>query len=375
MPASRAQDALQTGVSAQQAPPTALPPGPALETGAGAVQDAQETAEGRAGLFRNSLALAWDTALTGLGLGGFQMAFSTYVLLLHVGHTFHSHNLFLNVWLEQGLLGLAALVWLLAAAVVAWRRVRRLGDARGKAWACAALAAIAVMVLHGLVDDAFYGSRGVLLMFVPFALLTRAQADAVWAAYEPPTLTQVLLSRKGIIAAGVLAAVLLIGLTAPVRSQVQASLGALAQTRAELSVYEWPTWPIQDALRRGPGPGLGAEIDLDPAIVHYETALRIDPNNATANRRLGQIVLARGDYPTAETLLTAAYRNGYTNRAARQLYGESLALQGQPEAAASVWGSVDLSQGQIDGRLWWYESIGEMEKAAALAAALAAARQ
>ena len=285
MLASRAQDAQQV-----QAASASL--------SQRAAQDAQGAAEGRAGLLGDSLALAWDTAFTGLGLGGFQMAFSSYVLLLHVGHTFHSHNLFLNVWLEQGLLGLASFAWLLAAAVVAWWRVRRLGDARGKAWAGAALAALAVIALHGLVDDAFYGSRGVLLLFVPFALLTRAQADAVWEAYEPPTLTQVLMSRNGFIAAGILAAALLIGLTPPVRSQFQASLGALAQTRAELSVYEWPTWPIQDALRRAP------EINLDPAIVHYRTALAIDPNNATASRRLGQIALSRGDYPTAESLLS-----------------------------------------------------------------------
>ena len=341
--------------------------------------------DGRAQLLMDSLALAWDTAFTGIGLGGFQMAFSSYILLLHVGHTFHSHNLFLNVWLEQGLLGLAALVWLLGAAVVAWRRVRRLGDSQGKAWATAALAAIAVIAVHGMVDDAFYGSRGVLLLFVPFALLTRAQGDAVWSAYEPPTLTQVLASRNGFIAAAALAIALLLGLTPPVRSQFQANLGALSQTRAELSVYEWPTWPIQDALRRAPvaaatGPGhgqdspggaptdsgAGAPVDLGPAIGHFEAALAIDPYNAVASRRLGQIALSRGDYPTAVALLTTAYYNGYTNRAARQLYGEILAIEGRTDEAAAVWRTVDVSAGQLDARVWWYESIGEMEKAGAV---------
>ncbi len=346
--------------------------------------------DGRAELLRDSLALAWDTAFTGIGLGGFQMAFSSYILLLHVGHTFHSHNLFLNVWLEQGLLGLFALVWLLGAALVAWRRVRRLGDRQDKAWAAAALAAIAVIVVHGMVDDAFYGSRGVLLLFVPFALLTRVQGDAVWSAYEPPTLTEVLLSRNGFIAAALLAFALLLGLTPPVRSQFQANLGSLSQTRAELSVYEWPTWPIQDALRRDTGaagvanspggaptlpgatPGIataGGPVDLGAAIAHYKRALAIDPKNEVANRRLGQIALSQGDYPTAASLLSAAYYNDYTNRAARQLYGEILALEGQTEKAAAVWRTVDVSSGQLDARIWWYESIGEMEKAAAIRAA------
>ncbi len=345
-------------------------------------QDAYEggVVDGRAELLRDSLALAWDTAFTGIGLGGFQMAFSSYILLLHVGHTFHSHNLFLNVWLEQGLLGLAALVWLLLAAVVAWRRVRRLGDSQGKAWAAAALAAIAVIAIHGMVDDAFYGSRGVLLLFVPFALLTRTQGDAVWANYEPPTLTEVLVSRNGFIAAAILAFALIVGLTPPVRGQFQANLGALSQTRAELSVYEWPAWPIQDALRRGtgagpggapndPGTGAGAAVDLGPAIGHYEAALALDPKNEVANRRLGQIALSRGDYPAAGQLLTTAYFNDYTNRAARQLYGEILALEGRTKEAARVWRTVDVSAGQLDARAWWYESIGEPENAAAIRAA------
>jgi len=321
--------------------------------------------DGRAELLRNSLDLAWDTAFTGIGLGGFQMAFSSYILLLHVGHTYHSHNLFLNVWLEQGLLGLGALVWLLLAAVVAWRRVRRLGEGQGKAWAAAALAAIAVIAVHGMVDDAFYGSRGVLLLFVPFALLTRAQADAVWSAYEPPTLTEVLMSRNGFIAGALLASVLLLGLTPPVRSQFQANLGALSQTQAEMSVYEWPTWPIQDALRRDIGTGPGP-VDLRAATGHYEAALAIDPNNEVANRRLGQIALSRGDYPAAGELLVAAYYNDYTNRAARQLYGEWLAIDGRADRAKAVLRTVDVSAGQLDARAWWYESIGEMEKAAAI---------
>lgn len=340
-----------------------------------------ELVGGRADLLRNSLDLAWDTAFTGIGLGGFQMAFSSYILLLHVGHTVHSHNLFVNVWLEQGLLGLAALVWLLGAAVVAWRRVRRLGDRQGKAWAAAALAAIAVIVVHGMVDDAFYGSRAVLLMFVPFGLLTRAQGDAVWAAYEPPTLTQVLMSRNGFIAAAVLAFALLLGLTPPVRSQFQANLGALSQTQAELSVYEWPTWPIQDALRRAPGNGgmlnepgattngTGTAIDLGPAIGHYQAALAIDPYNEVASRRLGQIELSQGNYPAAGELLTTAYYNDYTNRAARQLYGEWLAIEGRTEEARRVWRTVDVSAGQLDGRVWWYENIGEPDKAEAVRAA------
>ena len=81
----------------------------------------------------------------------------------------------------------------------------------------------------------------------------------------------------------------------------QANLGAVAQTRAELSRYTWPDVPIQDALRRDP------TVNLDPAVAYYLAALSRSPANATANRRLGQIELSRGQYDEARGHLQAAY--------------------------------------------------------------------
>ena len=98
-----------------------------------------------------------------------------------------------------------------------------------------------------------------------------------------------------------MAALLVLLLLPTTRAAFQANLGALLQTRAELLPYRWPDWPIQDALRRAP------EINLSPAIARYTSALALDPANVTANRRLGQIALSRGDYGTARTYLEAAY--------------------------------------------------------------------
>ena len=96
------------------------------------------------------------------------------------------------------------------------------------------------------------------------------------------------------------------------RTMVRTSLGTVAQTRAALSQYRCPDWPIHDALRRSP------EAALVPAIAHYEAALAWDAHNVAANRRLGQT-----------------------------------------ELAAELSRIVDLAQGQLTGRLWWYEHIGE----------------
>ena len=141
------------------------------------------------------------------------------------------------------------------------------------------------------------------------------------------------------------------------RATLQANLAAVAQTRAELSVYTWPAWPFQDELRRSP------EIDLGPAVARYQAALARNPRNAAANRRLGQIELSRGQYDNARAHLEAAYAAAPGNRATRQMLAESYAIAGDIERAAELLRTVDPSNGQVDARLFWYEHIGEPERA------------
>ena len=111
--------------------------------------------------------LAATTRLQDWDLASFKMAYSSYAILVSVPFLTHAHNLFLDVWLEQGLLGLMALVWLVVVAL-------RTGVV-ASAWQPAAWASIAIILLHGLVDDSFYGYSGVglLLVFIPFGLLAR----------------------------------------------------------------------------------------------------------------------------------------------------------------------------------------------------------
>ncbi len=142
---------------------------------------------------------------------------------------------------------------------------------------------------------------------------------------------------------------------------VQSNLGAVAQTKAELGVYTWPEWPIQDALRRS------KQIDLTPAIRHYEAALKLNPANAAANRRLGQIELSLGGYDAATAHIQAAFDAAPGRRPERQLLGEIRAINGSPEDAAALWRTISLTRQQLDVRHWWYNEIGEPEKAALIA--------
>jgi tetratricopeptide (TPR) repeat protein len=227
----------------------------------------------------------------------------------------------------------------------------------GSRWRIAALASLGVINIHGFLDDAFYGYGGnaIPLLFVPLVLIARSSAIA--PAQFPHWITRAF----AIVLAAIAVFVVLLPTT---HAMFEANLGALAQTRAELSVYHWPEWGIQDDLRRSP------QIDLAPAIAQYRTALAIDPANVTADRRLGQIELSRGEYDAARHHLETAYAVAPEQRATRQMLGESYAIAGEFEKAVALWKTIDVSENQLAIRQWWYDHIGERERAARLQTAI-----
>lgn len=321
-----------------------------------------DTVAGRSALWRNSLVLVHDYALLGAGLGSFQMLYSTYALLIHVGHSPHTHNLFLDVVIEQGLpsLFVLTLAWVLFAVAV-WRALGRplagQGRFRGEDYnregiglLVAAALSLAVTLAHGMVDDVYYGSRAVVLLFVPLAfavpfLVPDGQPSA---------------GRRGRrwslpLAAG-LGLVMLLALIwrGPVLSLAYSNLGAVHQSQAELSLYTWPEWPIQDALRR--------EIDLRGPVAEFEHALALDPGNASANRRLGQIELSLAEYEDALAHLEVAYAAEPWSPTTRQLYGEALIANGSLAEGQALWTTLKAGEGQLQARIFWYQYIGDEER-------------
>ncbi len=298
--------------------------------------------DSRFALWNDTLDLMLDTPLTGLGFEAFQPAYVAYVLLLHVGFQPHSHNLLLEVWLRQGLLGLLAFFWI--AAIVL--RLRH-SPSWWRPWA---LASLAVIALHGVVDIPLYGGRGMMLAFIPLALLARGPRGEPIPLPGRPNLA--LAAAATLVVAGALLALLPAG-----RAVVHTNLGALAQTQAELALYQWPQWPLQDELRRT------RTVDLAPIFARYQAALAEDPGNAAANRRLGQIELSLGQYDAARRHLEAAYATAPGHRATRQLLAESYAIDGDLERAAALLRTVDTNLNQVDARIFWYNHVGQPERA------------
>ena len=311
----------------------------------------------RVDVWRNSFDLASDYPFTGLGLDNFTMPYSSYVLLVHVEHTTHAHNLYLDFWLNQGMLGLIAFVAML---VIAFTRRDVV-----PCWHTAALAAVTVLALHGVVDDALYGYHGgkaVALMFIPFGVLARpgeqlrALREERLHAPQPGRPRPTILVFAGAAGIAVMLGLLLLPAT---RAMFYRNMGALAQTQAEMSAYRLHReGSIQDAMRLRP------DVNLQPAINDYLAALGQDPMDPGANRRLAQIELTLGRFEDAHAHLLKAYASAPHQRATRQLLGESYAIRGQVAEAVRLWRTVDVSQDQLTIRVWWYSLFTKQEERA-----------
>jgi O-antigen ligase len=314
----------------------------------------------RTAVWRDARVLIGDYPFTGSGLGSTPMVYSTYVLLIHDAYLAHAHSLLLQITIEQGIAGgalFAAMVGGACWAVVVERRTARRARTGSAALRVAALASLTALVVHGAVDGGLYASKAALLLFAPLGMAYGLARESAARPEGDARRGTALLFLLAALAAGLL-------LLPAVRAAAQANIGALDQTRSELAAYHWPQVPLQDVLRRPGG------VDLSAAEARFRAALALDPENVTANRRLGQIALANEERVAARRYLNAAYAAGPAERPTRQMLGELAALDGDAAQAASLWRGIEFAGAGLQVRKWWYGSyLGQPQAAEALARA------
>jgi O-antigen ligase len=319
-----------------------------------------DSALSRLELWRNTRHLIADYRFTGSGLGSSTMVYSTYVYLLHVPFLEHAHNLYLQIAVEQGVPGLICFLALAVTVTQAlFRTDHRPTPPDLRLAYPATVAALATLFVYGLQDAEIYAQGVLPLLFAPLgvALTLLTLAGSLVAHHRK--------SRSALwIAGSASLALLSLALWPGARAAWHANLGAVAQTKAELRVYHWSTWFIQDEMRRTP------QVDLAPAIRHYETALQFDADNHTAHLRLGQIALSRSEYQTAYEHLQRAYATATDEQASRELLGEVDAVRGDLDEAERLWRTIDSSHGELAERLWWHQHLQEQQEAAWIAEVL-----
>ncbi len=300
-------------------------------------------------VWQNAAMLTPDYWFTGSGLQSTAMVLSSYVYLLHVPFLAHGHNLYLQMVLEQGspalltfATGTAGLLWLSRWHVT------------GDPLVLGATMGLLALLVYGWFDAELYSSALAPLLFLPQAILAMVARRAV-----QPQAVSLLLAGSLLPAMAILLLAGFLGLPA----LWMVNVVAIQQTRTELSRYQWPAWPLQDAVRQA------LPADFATIKARYRQVLAQAPDNVAAQRRLGQILLSQNDVAGAERHLEIAYRLAPDQRATRQLLGEVYARQGKVAAAEQMWQGLDLSQGQLTLRIQWYAEAGKFRESLQLARA------
>lgn len=326
-------------------------------------------------LLKQGLDLAQDYPYTGVGLGLFTVPFSVYTLWIHVGYIVYSHNAFVDLLVEQGAAGLITLLLLWGHSLGRFAR-SRVGASRGLGLVMeAAVASWAALVIHGFTDDVLYGSRGVLLLFVPTGILFAAATRARHEARRAEALdvdSAVVLKRSAVSAkpapwlAGIVTCVVALLLLTdghPVAAWL-ANRGALEQTRVELQLYDPERFAEleMDEVRR--------QVDLDAAVALLARAATV-PAHPTAPRRLAAIYLARGRYGDALRVMQASWDSGNRDDGTRLLYGDALVANGQPSGVSQVVKGVPFAVARLEGQAYSrYRANEEWEQLASAYAAI-----
>lgn len=334
---------------------------PALINSAGSLSIGN-TSLSRLELYKQTGQLIQDYYFTGGGLGLFPMLFSSYALFIDVPFLNHAHNLYLEIWLEQGVIGFIAFLWLIAE-YYAWNWSNRF---RLNWLSYGGLAATSILLLHGLTDAPLYVSRALPLLFVPLGFsiaslpVPKRQSKKTCSTFTHPSNVTVAVG---------------LGLTAVILTLAfltwnqtfgawEANLGSVEQSQLELG-SQHQSGELVSAIRR--------EKDLTNAESSFRQSLAVAPSNPVANRRLGLIQLARMNFGEAINLLEASYQSDPDSQVTRKALGYAYTWNGDLDKAALLLGSIREAENEMGTYSFWWKTQGHPElakRAAAMSARL-----
>lgn len=307
----------------------------------------------RAELLERSAHFLVDYPITGAGLNSFPGLYSQYMLVIPFPYFSNSHNLFLDVAIEQGLAGGAVflIIYLTAVWLVSQRIVTAVSnESRIVNWF--SLLALLVMMVYGLFYDNLYDGNGTVLLFFPLGMAmmgvvnrNHSGAEVVQVPNSSPRLN---LAMKTL---PVLALVLLLGINInKVISRWYANLGALQMSQAELKNFPTNQWETSDMVPR-----------LETAEITLQAALQYDYLNPTANYRLGLISMLRRDYKSAAANLEAAYQETPNHRGIIKNLGYTYVWLGDIDKAQKLLDQIPEAQNEMKVYIWWWDTQGRTD--------------
>jgi tetratricopeptide (TPR) repeat protein len=309
-------------------------------------------ATNRLEMTQGALSLIGDFPFTGGGLESFPGLFSTYYLVTPNYIIPHSYNLYLDVALEQGIVALLALLWVLAVSTILLLVYGKslLWPSSLLRWAV--LASLLVFIVHSFLDDILYDSNE-----TPFLFLLPGMAMALTApglALAAQSRRQRNTRRVYLGTALIVLAILSVGFLTrqSLISGWYANLGALQMARVELAVWNTSAWKD------------GSQVEqMKSAEELFTRALEFDPDNRTANHRLGLMDLMRRNFPAAITHLSRAVQKAPLHRGIIKSLGQSYLWNGEIDNALPLLEILPETPAEMDAYTWWWRVQGREDLA------------
>ncbi len=314
----------------------------------------------RGRLIKDSLDLISDFAFTGGGLSSFSGLYSRYIRVIPFHYFRHSHNLYLDLALEQGIFGLiAALGLFLYTLKVCIRSFANSRAQRGTidylAWG-SFIGFIAVL-LHGFGDDPLYGASGTPLFLLPPALAlyfsgikNNVQAGHQFGTSGPGGLLQVTsaTSRKRSILVFLIILTVVASSWRLLAAGLAANVAAVRLAQAELAGWDGDGWTeIHDQ-----------QVE-DEILDGLRVVLRLDPTQVTALYRIGHIALSRMDFDQALIYLNDAHNLNPSHRGISKQLGYALLWGGEIEQGIAYLQGFPEIQEELTTYTWWWATQGE----------------
>lgn len=130
-------------------------------------------------VWQSALAMVRDHPLLGVGLDNFLYLYQQDYILpgaLAEPNLSHPHNFALHFWLQLGLLGLVAALWLIGSALrLAWRALSGTCDPLTRALVVGAIGSLIDFLLHGSIDNSYFLPDLALVFWLTMAIIDQCR--------------------------------------------------------------------------------------------------------------------------------------------------------------------------------------------------------
>jgi O-antigen ligase len=304
-------------------------------------------------LFQSAIYLIQDYPFTGGGLESFSGLYTRYILGIQPFYLNSSHNIYLDIAVEQGILGGLTFTCVLFFGI--WMLLRYLAVEPKAAFSESIFLGLVltfnlyVIVFHGMVDDYLYRGLGTFLIFFSPGFAVSVCADS-GSDNLPVRNNKRVLPIYFVYASSIIVSLVLVifNLNA-LRAAWYANQGAVSMSRGELTNYP-------------------NELNVDPTQPSFqeseklfEESLSFDPKNFTALYRLGVIHFYKDDFPATTYYMNQAWPQVPNHRVVRKYLGYANAWQTNYENAAIQLSTIPEALYELELYTWWWETQGRID--------------